>query len=177
MPPRHISKRGATDRSKGTQVRGRNGSVPGLDEQDRELLLEELDGFTSSLADEESKIPYLALRRDIEAGKVSAEHIPRLENILELTLQSGRVRRRQSAVAEKRLLRLFNGTPRGAAVKQAVAETNEALASLKGQVLDTLSFTPGTPGTYRLLIDTEACRVNLEITRDGVSVKDVEIGI
>ena len=156
---------------------GRDGGVPRFDEQDRELLLEELDGFTASLPDEDARIPYLALRRDIETGQVSPENVPSLENILELTLQSGRVRRRQSAVAEKRLLRLFNGTPRGAAVKQAVAETNEALASLKGQVLDTVAFAPGTPGAYRLLIDTEACRVDLEITRQGVSVKNVEIGI
>ena len=156
---------------------GRDAGIPRFDEQDRELLLEELDGFTASLPDEDAKIPYLALRRDIEAGQFSPENVPSLENVLELTLHSGRVRRRQSAVAEKRLLRLFNSTPRGAAVKQAVAETNEALDSLKGQVLDTVSFTPGTPGTYRLLIDTEACRVNLEITRDGVTVKDVEIGI
>ncbi len=156
---------------------GRDGGVPRFDEQDRELLLEELDGFTASLPDEDSRTPYLALRRDIETGQVTPENVPSLENILELTLQSGRARRRLSAVGEKRLLRLFNGTPRGAAVKQAVAETNEALASLKGQVLDTVSFTPGTPGTYRLLIDTEACRVDLEITRQGVSVKGVEIGI
>lgn len=156
---------------------GRDGGVPRLAEQDRELLLEELDGFAASLPDEDARFPYLALRRDIEAGQVSPENVSSLENILELTLQSGRVRRRGSAVAEKRLLRLFNATPRGAAVKQAVAETNEALAALKGQVLNTVSFAPGTPGTYRLLIDTEACRVDLEITRQGVSVKNVEIGI
>ena len=168
---------GAADRSKGTASPGRDGGVPRFDEQDRELLLEEVDGFTASLPDEDSRISYLALRRDIEMGQVAPENVPSLENVLELTLQSGRVRHRQSAVAEKRFLRLFNGTPRGAAVKRAVAETNEALAALKGQVLDTVSFAPGTPGTYRLLIDTEGCRVNLEITRDGVTVKDVEIGI
>ncbi len=148
-----------------------------LDEQERELLLEALDAFISSVADTESKLPYLALRRDIEEGGVSPENIPCLENLLELTLQSGRARRHQSPQAEKRLLRLFHGTPRGGAVKQAVRETNEALASLKGQVLDTVSFTPNTPGTYRLLIDTDACRIDLEITRQGVSVKGVEIGI
>lgn len=152
-------------------------SLTRLDDQERELLLDEVDAFTSTLADAESKIPYFALRQDIEEGGVSPDNVPYLENILELTLQSGRARRRQSPQAEKRLLRLFHGTPRGAAVKRAVAETNEALASLKGQVLDTVSFTPGTPGTYRLLIDTEACRVDLEITRQGVSVKGVEIGI
>ncbi len=154
-----------------------NGAVTRIGEQDRALLLEELDGFVANLAEENARIPYLALRRDIEAGQVSPDNIPGLENILELTLQSGRVRRLQSAVAEKRLLRLFNSTPRRAAVRQAVAETNEALASLKGQVLDTVSFAPGIPGSYRVLIDTEACRVNLEITRDGVTVKDVDIGI
>ena len=158
-------------------MRDLNTELTRLDDQERELLLDELDAFTSSLADAESKIPYLNLRRDIEKGGVAPEHIPCLENILELTLQSGRARRRQSPQAEKRLQRLFNGTPRGDAVKRAVSETNEALASLKGQVLDTVSFTPKTPGTYRLLIDTEACRVDLEITRQGVSVKGVEIGI
>lgn len=152
-------------------------SLTRLDDQERELLLDELDAFTSSLADTETKIPYLALRRDIEAGGVSPENIPSLENLLELTLQSGRVRRRQSPQAEKRFLRLYHGTPRGSAVKRAVSETNEALAALRGQVLDTVSFTPNTPGAYRLLIDTEACRVDLEITRQGVSVKNVEIGI
>ena len=154
-----------------------NTTLTRLDDQERELLLDELDAFTSSLADTETKIPYLALRRDIEAGGVSPENVPCLENLLELTLQSGRARRRQSPQAEKRFLRLFHGTPRGGAVKRAVSETNEALAALKGQVLDTVSFTPNTPGAYRLLIDTEACRVDLEITRQGVSVKNVEIGI
>lgn len=158
-------------------MRDLDAQVTRLDDQERELLLDEVDAFTSTLADAESKIPYFALRQDIEAGGVSPENVPCLENILELTLQSGRARRRQSPQAEKRFLRLFHGTPRGAAVKRAVAETNEALASLKGQVLDTVSFTPNTPGAYRLLIDTEACRVDLEITRQGVSVKGVEIGI
>lgn len=154
-----------------------NTSLTRLDDQERELLLDEVDAFTTTLADAESKIPYFALRQDIEAGGVSPGNVPYLENILELTLQSGRARRRQSPQAEKRLLRLFHGTPRGAAVKRAVAETNEALEALKGQVLDTVSFTPNTPGAYRLLIDTESCRVDLEITRQGVSVKGVEIGI
>ena len=154
-----------------------NTSLARLDDQERELLLDALDAFTSSLADSESKLPYLALRRDIEEGGVSPENVPCLENLLELTLQSGRARRRQSPQAEKRLLRLFGKTPRGSAVKRAVSETNEALEALKGQVLDTVSFTPNTPGAYRLLIDTEACRVDLEITRQGVSVKGVEIGI
>ena len=107
-------------------MRDLNTELTRLDDRERELLLDELDAITSSLADTESKIPYLDLRRDIEEGGVSPENIPCLENILELTLQSGRARRRQSPQAEKRLLRLFNGTPRGDAVRRTVSETNEA---------------------------------------------------
>jgi len=152
-------------------------SIQIRDDQVRELLLEEIEGFTSTLADEISKAPYLALRRDVEEGSVSPRNTSCLENLLELTLQSGRARHRQSPQAEKRLLRLFQITPLGKSIKGAVSETNEALAALKGQALDTLSFTPGAPGTYRMLIDTEACRMQLDITRHGVTVKDVDIGI
>ena len=89
-----------------------------LDDDERELLLHQLDAFSSSLADAESKIPYIALRRNIEEGKIPLENIIYLENILELTLQSGRVRKLQSPQAEKRLLQLFNSTPSGDAIKR-----------------------------------------------------------
>ena len=148
-----------------------------LDDDERELLLNELDAFSSSLADAESKIPYIALRRNIEEGKIPLENIIYLENILELTLQSGRVRKLQSPQAEKRLLQLFNCTPRGDAIKRGVIETNKALAALKGRVLNTVSFTPNIPGAYRIRIDTDSCRVDLEINRQGVSVKAIEIDI
>ena len=157
---------------------GRDGGAPRFDEQDRELLLEELDGFTASLPDEKCQDP---LPRPA-AGHRSRDRFPRKTSPASRTSSNSPSSPAACAVARarwprKRLLRIFNGTPRGAAVKQAVAETNEALGALKGQVLDTVSFAPGTPGAYRLLIDTEACRVDLEITRQGVSVKNVEIGI
>lgn len=148
-----------------------------LEDEERELLLDELDSFAFSLAGVESKIPYTTLRRNIEEGKVPPENVIYLENILELTLQSGRVRRLQSPQAEKRFLQLFNCTPRGEAVKRAATETNKALASLKGNVLNKVSFTPKIPGAHRILIDTDSCRIDLEINRQGVSVKAVEIGI
>ena len=47
-----------------------------LDDDERELLLNELDAFSSSLADAESKIPYIALRRNIEEGKIDRRSGP-----------------------------------------------------------------------------------------------------
>ena len=148
-----------------------------LNKEERELLLEELGCFISSLGDTKLKTLYMGLRNDISNGEVTYENIQFLENLLELTLQSGHVRRQQSPQAEKSFQRIFYATPRGAAVKKTITETNKALSSLKGQELDTVSFAPRTPGSYRLVIDTKSCKIDLEITNQGLLVKSVEIGI
>ena len=101
-----------------------------------------------SLRDAETRAPWEELAAAVDEGGGGGDLLGRLEQILEMTLQTGRVRRVHGAESEQALLRLFHQTPRGAASRRATEAVNRTLASLAGQTIETLLFT--SPGPRRL---------------------------
>lgn len=150
------------------------GSVP-VDAAQREALLEEIAALVSLIQDGESRAPWEDLALAVEAGAVEEPLLGRLEHVLEMTLQTGRARRMHGATAEQALLRLFHQTPRGAAARRATEAVNRALAALAGQTLENVLFTPQGPGVFRLGIETDRCKLALEIDRHGVTVESLEV--
>ena len=148
-----------------------------LDQSDQELLLEELEVFTRSLQSPEAQARYTALRQAVEVGRIEGDALAPLEQVLEIALQTGRVRRIHGPQAEQALLRLFHQTGRGTAIRETTQRANQALKTLRGHVVDKVTFTPYTPGVYRLTIDTDHCRLTLKIDGDGVWVENVAVGL
>lgn len=148
-----------------------------LNPDEQALLLEEVDGFIKSVGRTGEGDAYAALRQAVEAGEVPAHLMTPLETVLVAALQSNRARRIHGPPGEQTLLRLFNRTPRGAAIRAAVQETNRALESLHGQRIDELSFAARTPGNYRLTIDTDRCKLTLDIGSHGIGVENVAVGL
>jgi hypothetical protein len=146
-----------------------------LDPLQREILLEELATLEASLRDAEARAPWEELAAAVDRAAVEEELAGRLEQILEMTLQTGRVRRVHGAESEQALLRLFHQTPRGGAARRATEAVNRTLASLAGQTVETLLFTTRGPGVYRLGIETERCKLTLEIDRHGITVESLEV--
>jgi hypothetical protein len=72
--------------------------------------------------------------------------------------------------------RVFHATPAGKTLAGALAEVNDALAALRGQPLDRLTFAARGPGSYTLSIDTPGAGLTLDIGPAGVAVKDVSVG-
>src|SRR6202012_882980 len=64
-----------------------------IDAAQREVLLEELATLVVSLRDPETRDPWESLAAAVDAGGVEEGQLGRLEQILEMTLQTGRVRR------------------------------------------------------------------------------------
>jgi hypothetical protein len=146
-----------------------------VDPLQREVLLEELASLVVSLHDPETRSPWEDLAGAVDAGEVGEDLIGRLEQLLEMTLQTGRVRRMYGAEGEQALLRLFHQTPRGAAARRATEAVNRTLATLEGERIETMLFTTQGPGVYRLGIETGRCRITLEIDRHGVTVESLEV--
>lgn len=146
-----------------------------LDAAQREVLQEEAAALAASLRDPEARERYAALVEAVEAGEVRGDLLSVLEGLLEMLLQTGRVRRMHGADSEQSLLRLFHQTPSGAAARRATESVNEALRQLRGQTLDSILFTVQGPGVYRLGLSTETCRLTVEIDRHGLSVESLEV--
>jgi hypothetical protein len=146
-----------------------------IDAVQREILLEELATLVVSLRDPATRSPWEELAAAVGAGGVEEELLGRLEQILEMTLQTGRVRRVHGPESERALLRLFHQTPRGAAARRATEAVSRTLAGLAGQTLETMLLTSQGPGIYRLGIETSRCKLTLEIDRHGVTVESLEV--
>jgi len=146
-----------------------------IDAVQREVLLEELATLVVSLRDPQTRTPWEELAAAVDAGGVEESQLGRLEQILEMTLQTGRVRRVHGAESEQALLRLFHQTPRGAAARRATEAVNRTLATLAGQTVETMLFTTQGPGVYRLGVETGSCKLTLEIDRHGITVESLEV--
>ena len=146
-----------------------------IDAVQREILLEELATLVVSLRDPETRSPWESLAAAVDAGGVEEEELARLEQILEMTLQTGRVRRVHGAEGEQALLRLFRQTPRGGASRRATEAVNRTLATLAGQTIETMLFTSQGPGVFRLGIETDRVKLTLEIDSHGVTVESLEV--
>ncbi len=141
------------------------------------ILLEEIDGLTATLHEPEARVRYLTLREAIVAEQVAGEVLPTLETFLDLLLRSGRVRHIHGPQAEQSVNRLFNQTTKGAGIQQTTTNVNTALALLEGQTIESLKFSPKSPGVIRLTLDTDQCELTLEINSDGVWLENVAVGI
>jgi hypothetical protein len=145
-----------------------------LDAAQGEVVLREIEALSASLPPD-ARGRYAQLVPAVTAGEVDEMLVPRLEEVLDLSLGTGRARRLHGAEGEQALLRLFRQTPRGLALARTVEGANRALSALAGQVIEGLSFTPRAPGAFRLEISTGTCQLTLEIDRSGVTVDSVEV--
>jgi hypothetical protein len=139
------------------------------------VLAEEAEAFTRTLKDPDARERYARLAEAARGGAVPPFLVGSLEAMLELVLQTQRIHRLHGPEAESALLDLFYRTPRGAALKRTAREVNRALQTLRGQTLESLTFSP-TPGGQRLLVETGNCQVALSIDPSGVRIDRLEVG-
>ncbi len=150
-----------------------NGLAMGAREQS--LLLPLLRDVAEALADTRVGADYRALLSEVEAGEITANRLPALENFLEMGLQTGRFRARFGALGEEALIRLFHQTPRGSRIASAVDEVNRALTSLAGQAIERLELSARGPAGFALTIATDRCHLTLRLDPEGARIHDLEL--
>ena len=148
-----------------------------LTAEEQELLREEVAAFAAALPDAEARARYDALLAAVEAGDLPDETLEPLGSLLDIGLQTGRIRKVHRAAAEQKLLRLFGKTPAGAAFTQATADVNTALEQLAGQELESVRVFGRRPGDYLVMISTDRCEITLHFTPDGAGVESVAVGV
>jgi hypothetical protein len=142
---------------------------------ERGILIEECPAFAGTLRDPSARARYVELDGAVRDGAVPPHLVRSLETMLELLLQTQRVRLRHGPEAEPALTDLFYRTPRGAGLRQAARDVSRAFEALPGQTLENVSVLAG-PGRHTLVFDTDRCRLTLKLDAGGARVDKVKIG-
>jgi hypothetical protein len=148
-----------------------------LDSLQRDILVPQIDAFLSATADPAAREVYTTLKSAVEAGEIAPQLQARLGAIVEVALQSGRVRRLFGPGGELSLGSLFQKTPRGREIAASIRELNKALAQLKGQAVEEATAVQRGPGAYALTLRTTGCQVIIRFEQAGVRIESLEVGL
>jgi hypothetical protein len=156
-------------------------SAPGeplkIDALQRDILIPQIQAFLDSTSDPAAREVYAALRSAVERLEIPPDLQPRLGAIVEVALQSGRIRRLFGPGADLSMGALFLNTPRGKEVAESIREVNAALAKLKGQAVAEVSASLKSPGSYVLTLRTSGCQVVIRLEPAGARIESLEVDL
>ena len=144
-----------------------------LREAERELVLAELETIREASTIPARRERVEQLLRAAGEGRLGGELVAELERILELALQSGRIRAVHGPGGEQAGLRLYRRTPGGADVVASAAAVSEALTGLAGKQLESVSVSAIGPGAYRLSLAAGGAELSVLLDRQGARLASV----
>jgi len=144
---------------------------------EQELVADEVRAFAGLQQPGPSRLRYSELADLVESGTIPADRLDQLGTILEIGLQSGRIRRVYGPDGEMAIGKIYQRTPRGAEATTAAASVTRALQAIQGQVVDEIRVTALGPGAYSILLDTRQCQITVRLDRGGVRIDSLSVGM
>jgi hypothetical protein len=111
---------------------------------------------------------------EIGEGSV-VEEIEALERILELGLQSGRIRALYGPAGEQAALRLYRRLPHGTELDASAAAVNDALRALAGRTLESIQVRAVGPGAFAFTIQAGGAELSVQLDRSGARLASVGV--
>jgi hypothetical protein len=111
---------------------------------------------------------------EIDEGEV-VEEVQTLEQILELGLQSGRIRALYGPGGEQAALGVYRKLPRGAEAAASAREVSTALAALAGRELRSIELRAVGPGAFSLSLSAGELELDVRLDRQGARVSSVGV--
>ena len=146
-----------------------------LSEEAAEVALAEASAVLAMVQDEERRGRLADLMAAVRDGEVSGPDAEALEEVLELGLQTGRVRALYGPEGEQAALRVYRRLPGGRELGESAREVTEALASLGGKTLEKVSVQATGPGTYTLTIGVDGLELSVRLDRAGARLGTVAL--
>jgi hypothetical protein len=141
----------------------------------REVALAEAQAVRALASGEDYRERLADLVAAIDEGEVDGGDAQTLEELLELGLQSGRIRAHYGPGGEQAALSLYRRLPRGAELAESAREVTAALQALEGRELGSVQLTAVGPGAFSLAIAAGELEVSLRLDRQGARVSSVGI--
>jgi hypothetical protein len=141
----------------------------------QEVALAETQAVLGLARDEEYRDRLASLQAAATEGEVAGEDAETLQELLEVGLQSGRVRALYGPGGERAALQTYRRLPSGAAVAESAREVSEALSALAGQELRSVSLQAAGPGAFSLSLAAGSAEITVRLDRQGARLHSVGI--
>jgi hypothetical protein len=141
----------------------------------REVALAEAQAVFAMARDEDYRDRLASLAAAAAEGEVEGEDAEALEQLLELGLQSGRLRALYGPGGEQAALKIYRRLPRGAALAESARLITRALASLEGKPLESVSVQAVGPGAFVLALTAGGLELSMRLDRQGARLASVGI--
>lgn len=142
---------------------------------EREVALGEVQAVLEAARDEAYRALLVTLVTAIGQGELADEEAAELERVLELGLQSGRIRAVYGPGGEQAALRLFRRLPAGAGLVETARSVSAALATLRGLSLESFRIEVVGPGMYRIALVAGGAEVAVRLDRSGVQLASIGV--
>jgi hypothetical protein len=138
-----------------------------------EVARAEAQAVLSMLQDEDRRARLADVVAAVGEGRVEGDDAKALGELLELGLQTGRLRAVYGPGGEQAALGLFRRLPQGRELSESTRDLNAALEALAGRELDKVSVTAVGPGEYGVSIVADGFEIGLRLGRNGARVTTV----
>jgi hypothetical protein len=141
----------------------------------QEVALGEAQAVRALAADGGYRERLAALIGAASEGEVGGEDAETLEELLELGLQSGRIRALYGPGGEQAALALYRRLPHGAELVESAREVTAALSALEGRELGSIELRAVGPGAFTLSLAAEDLELSLRLDRQGARLSSVGV--
>ena len=140
-----------------------------------EVALGEAQAVLAMLADNERRGRLADLIAAVGDGELAEEDAAALTELLELGLQTGRLRAVYGPGGEQAALRLFRRLPRGKELDSSARDVTGALVSLVGKPLEEARIEATGPGSFLVSLSVEGLDVSIRLDRQGARLTSVGV--
>jgi hypothetical protein len=138
-----------------------------------EVASAEAQAVLAMVRDENRRLRLADVVAAIADGEVSGQDADALAELLELGLQTGRIRGLYGPEGEQAVLALFRRLPLGRELTESTRELNEALQALEGKTIERVAVTALGPGEYGVTLSTEDYELVLRLGRAGARLATI----
>lgn len=139
----------------------------------QEVALAEAQAVRAMASDDGYRERLAALVGAATEGEVGDEDAGTLEELLELGLQSGRIRALYGPGGEQAALTVYRKLPRGSELVQSARDVTNALRALEGRELAAIELRALGPGAFTLSVTAGELEVSLRLDRQGARLSSV----
>jgi hypothetical protein len=140
-----------------------------------EVALGEAQAVLSHVLDPERRGRLADLIAAVQDGELGEDEAQALEELLELGLETGRIRSVYGPEGEQAALKTFRRLPSGRALVDSANAVREALSSLEGKTLEDVKVQCTGPGTFVLTLGVDGLELSVRLDRAGARLHSVGV--